>query len=276
MARQSKKHAREVRRDRLREGALKRLETVGDRLEGRGSTLLYGLAGLALVGLLAFAYSLWSGKKENEAQRAMGRAIEIASAKLATDPAAAAAGGPAERTFQTERERAQAAAEEFKRVADKYGEPYRSQANYLRAANLLSFDRAQGTSQLEALTKNSNEEVAAWAKFALAQARESDGQHDAAAALYRELAAAREPRVVPADTANFRLASVLEKQGKTSEAAEILFQIVKAAREAKDKAGKPVTPSAAARDAAEKLETLDPAKHAQLPPEPPAPSGFPS
>lgn len=275
MARQTKKHAREVRRDKLRDGALKQIEAVGDRLEGRGRTILYGLAGLVLVGLLAFAYSLWSGKKENEAQRAMGRAIEIASAKLSTDPAPAAAGS-SDLTFATERERAERAADEFKRVADKYGEPYRSQANYLRAASLLSFDRAQGTSQLEALTKNSNEEVAAWAKFALAQARESDGQYDAAAALYKELAAAPEPRVVPADTANVRLAGVLEKQGKTSEAAEILFRIVKASREAKDKAGKPVTPSAAARDAAEKLETLDPARHAQLPPEPPPASGFPS
>lgn len=271
MARQTKKHAREVRRDKLRDGALKRIESVGDRLEGRGNALLYGLGGLALVGLLAFAYSLWSARKDNEAQRAMGRAIEIASAKLATSAAPAA--GPPELTFPTERERAERAADEFRKVAEKYGEPYRSQANYLRAANLLSFDRAQGASQLETLAKSSNGEVAAWAKFALAQARESDGQYDAAAALYKELAAAGGPRVIPADTANVRLAAVYEKQGKTSEAAEILFQIVKASREAKDKAGKPVTPSAAARDAAEKLETLDPAKHAQLPPAPAAPGG---
>lgn len=274
MARHTKKHAREVRRDKLRDGALRRIELVGDRLEGRGSVILYALGGLALVGLLAFVYSLWSGKKANEAQQAMGRAIEIASAKVSSVPAPAT--GPAELTYTTERERAERAADEFKKVAEKYGEPYRSQANYLRAANLLSFDRAQGASQLEELTKNSNDEVAAWAKFALGQARESDGQYDAAAALYRELATAREPRVVPADTANVRLAAVLEKQGKTPEAAEILFQIVKASREAKDKAGKPATPSAAARDAAEKLETLDPAKHAQLPPEPPAAAGLPS
>jgi hypothetical protein len=274
VARHTKKHAREVRRDKLRDGALRQIESVGDRLEGRGNAILYGLGALALVGLLAFVYSLWSGRKANEAQQAMGRAIEIASAKVSAGPAPAA--GPAERTFPTERERAQAAAEEFKKVADKYGEPYRTQANYLRAANLLSFDRAQGASQLEALTKNSNDEVAAWAKFALAQARESDGQYDAAAALYRELASAPEPRVVPADTANVRLAASLEKAGKTAEAADILFQIVKASREAKDKAGKPATPSAAARDAATKLETLDPAKHAQLPPEPPAESGLPS
>ncbi len=274
MARHTKKHAREVRRDKLRDGALRRIESVGDRLEGRGNVILYALGGLALVGLLAFVYSLWSGKKANEAQQAMGRAIEIASAKVSSVPAPAA--GPPELTYTTERERAERAAAEFKKVADKYGEPYRSQANYLRAANLLSFDRAQGASQLEELTKNSNAEVAAWAKFALGQARESDSQYDAAAALYRELATAREPRVVPADTANVRLAAVLEKQGKTPEAAEILFQIVKASREAKDKAGKPATPSAAARDAAEKLETLDPAKHAQLPPEPAAASGLPS
>lgn len=270
MARHTKKHAREVRRDKFREGALRRVEAVGDRLEGQGRAILYGLAGLALVGLLAFGYSLWSARKENEAQRAMGRAIEIATAQVASASAPPAGPGASELTFPTERERAERAAEEFKKVADKYGEPFRSQANYFRAANLLSFDRAQGTSQLEALTKGSNEEVATWARFALAQARESDGQLDAAVALYKELAAAREPRVVPADTVNLRLASVYEKQGKNAEAAELLFNMVKAAREAKDKAGKPVTPSAAARDAAEKLEKLDPTRHAQLPPEPPA------
>jgi hypothetical protein len=67
---------------------------------------------------------------------------------------------------------------------------------------------------------------------------------------------------------NFRLASVYEKQGKKSEAADILFQMVKASREAKDKDGKPVPASSAARDADKKLEGLDPARHAQLPPEP--------
>jgi hypothetical protein len=119
------------------------------------------------------------------------------------------------------------------------------------------------------LTKNGDEEVSAWAKFALAQAREADAQYDAAAALYQDLASARDHTVVPADTANFRLASVLEKQGKKTEAADILFQLVKASREAKDKDGKPVAPSAAAHEAEQKLEQLDPARHAQLPPEPP-------
>ena len=263
MARQSKKHAREVRRDRVREKALEKFEVVGDRLEGRGREILYGLAVLVLAAGLGYAFWVWRERKADEAQQAMGRAIQIATAEVGPAPLA----GSTVPTFASERERAERAAEEFRRVADKYGDPYRSQARYMRATNLLAFDRAQGVSELEALAREGDGDVAAWAKFALAQAREADGQYDAAAALYRELASAPDPKVIPADTVNLRLASVLEKQGKKEEAAELLFQIVKSAREARDKDGKPVAPSASARAAEDQLEKLDPARHAQLPPE---------
>jgi hypothetical protein len=73
--------------------------------------------------------------------------------------------------------------------------------------------------------------------------------------------------VVPTDTVNLRLASVLEKQGKKQEAAELLFQIVKTAREARDREGKPVALSASARAAEDQLEKLNPERHKQLPPE---------
>ncbi|HLL76893.1 MAG TPA: hypothetical protein VK421_16685 [Pyrinomonadaceae bacterium] len=266
MARYSKKHAREVRRDRVREKALEKIEIVGDRLEGRGREILYGLGVLVLAVALGYAFWVWRGRKADEAQQAMGRAIEFATAQVGPAPLGgpAASGGP---TFSTERERAERAAEEFRRVADKYGDPYRSQARYMRATQLLAFDRPQGVGELEALARGGDGDVAAWARFALAQAREADGQYDEAAALYRELASARDPKVIPTDTANLRLASVFEKQGKKQEAAELLFQIVKTAREARDKDGKPVAPSAAARAAEDQLEKLDPARHAQLPPE---------
>ena len=51
--------------------------------------------------------------------------------------------------------------------------------------------------------------------------------------------------------------------------------MVKAAREAKDKDGKPLSPSAAAGDAADTLRRLDPARHDQLPKEPPASGTLP-
>jgi tetratricopeptide (TPR) repeat protein len=258
-----KKHAREVRRDKFREKAFEQFDRVGDRLEGKGRTLLYALAGLVGLALLAGVYSWWSGRKAEEATRALGRVTEIVNAPVTPAPVPGSTG----LSFTSEKERAQRVVEEAQKVEQKYGDPYKSLAHYFRAANLLTVDRSKGLGELEALTKSGDAEVAARAKFALAQAREADGQHDGAAALYSELARAQNS-AVPVDTANLRLASVYEKQGKRSEAADILFQIAKSAREAKDKDGKPATQSAAAREAVQKLERLDPARHAQLPAEP--------
>jgi tetratricopeptide (TPR) repeat protein len=269
VARHGKKHAREVKRDRFREGTLGFFEKLGDRLEGRGKTILYALGGLVLFAALAYAFTSWRAGKANEARQALGRAIDIAESPVAT-ASPAPAPQPGKQIYASEKERAQRAAEEFQKVADKYtSEPYRSQANYFKATNLLLVDRAKGLSELDALTKSGDGEVSAWAKFALAQAQESDGNYDAAAALYKDLANAGGNAVVPADTVNLRLAACYEKQGKKNEAVELLFQMVKASREAKDKNGKSVAPSSAAHDADQKLEQLDPARHAQLPPESP-------
>ena len=263
MAPSKKKHAREVRRDKFREKALEQFDRVGDRLEGRGRTILYALAALVALGLLAGVYSWWSGRKAQEATRALSRVIEIADATVSASPAPGATG----LSFTTDKERATRVVEEAQKVENKYGDPYKSLARYFRAANLLTVDRDKGLGELQALAGSGEAEVAARAKFALAQARESDGQYDAAAALYAELARSQNP-AVPVDTVNLRLATVYDKQGKRSEAADILFQIAKTAREAKGKDGKPVPQSAAAREAAQKLERLDPARHAQLPAEP--------
>ena len=74
--------------------------------------------------------------------------------------------------------------------------------------------------------------------------------------------------VVTRETANLRLAAVYQKQGKKKEAADVLFNIVSQARQAKDKDGKPVPESSASREATQELLKLDPARHAQLPPAP--------
>jgi tetratricopeptide (TPR) repeat protein len=270
LAKYGRKHAREVRRDPIREKTLGFFEQLGDRLEGRGKALLYGLVGLVVVAALLYAFASWREAKANEARQALARAIDIAGSPVAGSESPESPAKSGAQTFSSERERAQRAVEEFQKVADKYkGEPYHSQANYFKAANLLTVDRPKGLSELDALTKSGDREVSAWAKFALAQARENDAQYDGAAALYKELASVKDDAVVPAEIANLRLASVLEKQGKKTEAADILFNIVKASREAKNKDGKPVPPSAAARDADQKLEQLDPDRHSKLPPEPP-------
>jgi lipopolysaccharide biosynthesis regulator YciM len=262
--RTTKKRARELRHDAFRDRTMSAFDRVGGRFEGRGRTLLYVIAGLLALAVLGIAFNAWRNKHADEARRALGRAIEINEAQVTATPQPGARGP----IFATDKERAQRAVEEFQKVEAKYGDPYKTLAHYFRAANLLTVDRASGLKELEALTRSDSSEVAARAKLALADARLDDGQLDAAAALYGELAQANTD-AVPADTANLRLATVYEKQGKRQEAADILFRIVETARNAKDKDGKPAPQSAAAAAAADRLERLDPARYAKLPPEPP-------
>src|SRR5207237_5219866 len=102
-----------------------------------------------------------------------------------------------------------------------------------------------------------------------AQAKEGDGKLDDAAALYAEIAKLNASIVTP-ESANLRLAMVYNKQGKKKEAADLLFNIVSTARNAKDKDGKPIPESAASREATQELLKIDPERQKQLPAAPPA------
>lgn len=266
MAKYKKKRARELQHDKFRDTAGVIFDRLGDRLEGKGRTILYGIVGVVLLALIIGLWVNWSRRKADEAQRALGRAITIASAPLAGDPVAAA--DPTTLKFSSEQERAQKAIDEFQKVAAKYGDPYRTEARYFIATNLLAIDREKAMTELTEAARSSNPEVATLAKFALAQAKEADAKLDEAAKLYAELAA-QNAAVVTAETANLRLARVYAKQGKKKEAVDLLFNIVDTARKAKDKDGTAVPQSAAAREATEELQKLDPDRYAKLTPEAP-------
>ena len=268
MAKYKKKRARELQHDRFRDTTMSFFDRLGDQLEGKGRPILYGLGGLLLAALLIGVYVKWSHRKSDEARQALGRAITISTAPVLGSPIA----GNNELTFSTEQERAQKAIAEFEKVAAKYGDPYRAQSRYFIASNRLTVDRDKGISELAELSKSSNTEVAALSKFALAQAKESDGKLDEAAPLYTELAKMNSPTVTP-DTANLRLAKVYVKQGKKKEAADVLFSIVEASRKAKGSDNLPLPSSTAAREAGTELEKLDPERFAQLPPEAPPLAG---
>jgi predicted negative regulator of RcsB-dependent stress response len=264
VAKYKKKRARELQHDRFRDTTMGFFDRLGDALEGKGRTILYAIGGVLLATILVVGFVKWRHKKSDEAQLALGRAITIAKAPiLATPP-----GGNTELTFPSEVERAQKAIVEFEKVAAKYGDPYRAESRYFIASNRLVLDRQKGLSELTELSNSDVAEVATLSKFALAQAKESDGQFDEAAKLYTDIAKLNSPAISP-ETANLRLAKVYEKQNKKKEAADILFNIVDASRKAKDKDNQPVPTSAAAREAADELKKLDPDRYAQLPPETP-------
>ncbi|HSK64726.1 MAG TPA: hypothetical protein VK893_12825, partial [Pyrinomonadaceae bacterium] len=226
---------------------------------------LYGLGGLLLAGILVIFFVKWSNRKADEARQALGRAITISTADINTAPIP----GSTEPTFSTELERAQRAIEEFEKVAAKYGDPYQAEARFFIASNRLTVDRAKGMTELSELSNSGVPEVAALSKFALAQAKESEGKLDEAAQLYSDLAKQNSVSVT-AETANLQLAKLYKKQGKRKEASDVLFNLVDASRKAKDRDNKPLPASAAAREAATELQKLDPERYAQLPPESPA------
>ncbi|MDQ3745437.1 MAG: hypothetical protein M3444_13735, partial [Acidobacteriota bacterium] len=105
------------------------------------------------------------------------------------------------------------------------------------------------------------------AKFALAQARESGREYDAAAKLYQELLGDKNKNISE-NTLKLRLAAVYEKQGKKEDAVNLLFQMVEAARKPQGKDSKPQPESSVVRAAADKLQELSPERFAQLPKEP--------
>jgi tetratricopeptide (TPR) repeat protein len=237
-----------------------RIEEAGKKLEGQGRNLLYGLAALVVLGIVVWIIYTWSGRSNAAAQAALGKAIEVSQSRVTEEPVPA---GSTEKTFKTEKERAEAAVAQFQSVAEKFGGDVGEKAKYFAAVNRLSLDRAAAVAELETLA-NDNDEVGSLSKFALAQTRAADGRTDEAIALYQQLAASSDP-IVSKDTINFELAKLYEKQGKKHEAVDLLFNIVKAASEVKDSEGKAVPLTPTAQTAREKLQELDPEKAREIP-----------
>lgn len=267
----SKKRVRELQKDAFRDRANNFYNKFLGRIEGKGRPIFYGLLAAVVIAAVIFFFINRNLKTAREARYALGAAIETAGAQVTTSPLP----GAATRTFKSEQERAQAAIDEFQKVADKYGSPYREQALYLAASNRLTIDRARGISDLEALTKSNNGDVALLASFALAQARESDGQYEQAAAIYKELID-KKIDLLPADLLKLRLANAYEKQNKRAEAVQLLFEIVDTFRkeQAQQIAKDPTSfnrSSTAVQEAENRLRDLDLSRYSQLTPAPSPP-----
>ena len=246
-----------------------RIEQLGDKLEGKGRNIMYGLAALLVLVVIASLFYVWSRRTDNAAQAALGAAIETSQAQISDVPLPA---GVEIKQFKSEKERAEAAIKEFQGVVENYGGSYAEKARYFIAVNRLALNREAGIKELEALG-TSSDNVGLMAKFALAQVRANDGKFPEAENLYRDLANAENP-VVSKETIKFELARVYEKQNKKKEAADLYFQIAKEASEAKDAENNPVPLSQTAAEAKEKLEELDPERAKQIK-EPELPGGLP-
>ncbi len=246
-----------------------KLDDLGKNLEGRGKTILYGVAALVVLAILVTLFLNWNRRSSGAGQTALGKAIETSQARISDTGTPA---GSTAKTFKTEKERAEASIAEFQTVADNFGGEIAEKAKYFIAVNKLDTDRPTAIAELEGLSKT-NDEVGKMAKFALAQTRVNDNKLDEAVALFQELVKL-DDAIIAKDTLNFEIAKIYEKQDKKAEAVEIYFNIAKAASEAKDRDGKAITPTQTATEAKEKLTELDPEKAKEIPePTPESPFG---
>ena len=89
VAKYKKKRARELQHDRFRDTTMSFFDRLGNLLEGRGRTILYGLGGLLVAILHRIVFVKWSNRKNDEARQALGRAINYhQSAALCRHPIA--------------------------------------------------------------------------------------------------------------------------------------------------------------------------------------------
>lgn len=243
----------------LHEKVVPKIEEAGKVFEGKGRQMLYGVAALAVLAILIALWFNYSKRSEAAAQTALGKAIETSQAQINE---AGPLAGSNQKSYKSEKERAEAAIAEFESVAATYGGAIAEKAKYFIAVNRLYVDRAAAIAELEAISQ-SKSPAGTLAKFALAQTRIADGRFDDAVTLLRELAASDDP-IIAKETIQFELAKVLEKQGKAEEAADIYFDIAKAASELKDAEGKPKLFSDSATESKKRLEEIAPERAKEI------------
>ena len=251
--------------DPLQSRVVPRVEMVGEKLAGKGRTILYAIGALVLLGLIAFFVLRSMNKSGAAAQAALGKAIETSQAQVTDAPQPATS---TEKTYKTEQDRSQAAIGQFQQVVDQYGGATAEKAKYFIAVNKLYVDRPTAIQELEQLANGSSDN-AKLAKFALAQTRVEDNRLDDALGLYQELAGMDDP-IVAKDTLNFEIAKIYEKQGKKDQAVDAYFNIAKTAAEAKDLDDKPARMSQTAQDAKKKVQDLAPDKAKEIPEQAPS------
>lgn len=255
--------------DPFQQQVVPKIEEFGKKLEGKGRTILYAVGALVVLLVLVYVVVKWTGSSNAEAQAALGKAIDTSQLRITDAPLAA---GSTEKTFKTEKERAEAAIAQFQTVVDNFGGSVAEKAKYFIAVQRLYVDRPAAVAELEAMAKTTSD-TGKMAKFALAQTKADDNQLDEAASIYRELLAINDP-LIAKETINFNLAKIYEKQGKKQEAVDIYFAIAKAAAEAKDLDGKPIRLTETATGSKAKLKELDPEKAKEIPePTPESPFG---
>jgi hypothetical protein len=68
VAKYNKKRARELKHDKFRDTAMRLFDRLGDQLEGKGRTILYGIAGVVVLVVVVGLFLKWRRARPWDAQ----------------------------------------------------------------------------------------------------------------------------------------------------------------------------------------------------------------
>ena len=86
--------------------ANKQINELGKKVEGKGKTVLYAIAAVAVLAILISLIYSYNRRSSSAAQTALGKAIETSIAPVTTQPVPPTFTG---KVFKTEKERSEAA-----------------------------------------------------------------------------------------------------------------------------------------------------------------------
>jgi len=227
-----------------------------DWLQERGRPIVIAITALVGAVVLYTIFDLYTDYRASKAAAAFAEAYDKYKAPV-IDPTAAATAPVTGRTYADEKVKWQETAEAFERLSNDYSGHYGTKGRYYAAAAYLHLDRDKGISMLEALTGESDRSTADLARLALAEARASSGEYDAAIADYEKLLSSP---FVPKQGIQLALGHAYEKTNQTEKAVESYFEVAKLDRS---------TPSGA--EAERRLSALAPDKIKDLPAPPTVP-----
>ena len=183
-------------------------------LSGHRSNVVRWAVGAAVVLVVGIGLLVFWTMQESAAEQALGQALDIYTAPLALPGAPADSG-----TYATVADRAKAANQQFKAVADKYGWLTEgSKARYFQGVTeqeLGQTPAAEG--DLKKVADSWNRNLANLAKVALASIYHQTGRDQQAIDLYNEIIA-KPSETVTAGVAQLDLADLYDATGKQAQA----------------------------------------------------------
>jgi len=190
--------------------------------ENRQSVIRTGAIVLGVIVVLVLAGVIYNSRSD-AASAAFGAAMQTYQTPLAQAGQELA---PGAKTYASAAERAKAADSQFLDVANKYGmTPAGKNALYFAGiTEIESGQTQQAEDSLKKVAGGWDSNLAALAKFALAQLYRNSGRNDQAVDLYKEIMK-KPTTTVPAGEAQLALADLYQVEGKTDLARQQLADL---------------------------------------------------